>query len=116
MNTDLTMKKPSGAVCPNCARNLGAKPTGSKPPYTVCPFCGTQLTFVWWQRILIAMLALILTFGVPGFLGIKGIMPLLLVGLLCCYPALVVAIILVFKLIQPRYVVKDGAAITLFHR
>lgn len=102
------------SACPNCRRDLGARPFGSKPPHTYCPFCGVRLTFIWWQRILVAALTLVLAYGVPASLGIRGIMTLLLAGLLCCYPALVLAIILVFNTIPPKYVRKSEAVMTLF--
>src|SRR2546425_13091893 len=109
-------KRRAWSACPNCSRDLGANPIGSKPPYTYCPFCGVPLTHVWWQRILVTVLALILTFGVPASLGVRGIMALIFAGLLCCFPALVVAIILIFKTIPPNYVRKSEAVMTLFQR
>jgi hypothetical protein len=109
-------EKRAWAACPNCSRDLGAKPIGSKPPYTYCPFCGVPLSEIWWQRILVTALALILTFTFPASLGIRGIMPLLFAGVLCVFPALVVAMILIFKVIPPKYVRKSEAVTTLFHR
>jgi hypothetical protein len=100
---------PRWSACPNCSRDLGAKPIGSKPPHTFCPFCGVQLIHVWWQRVLVSALALVLTFAIPASLGIRGIMSLLFAGVLCVFPALVIAMILVFKVIPPKYVRKSEA-------
>src|SRR5271168_975266 len=65
MVTDPTAPKERRAwsACPNCLRDLGAKPFGSEPLYTYCPFCGVPLSHIWWQRILVTALALILTGG-----------------------------------------------------
>jgi hypothetical protein len=104
------------SACPNCLRDLGSKPVGSKPPYIYCPFCAVQLVPVLWQRILVVGLCLILSFGFPLSLGIRGILPLILAGLLCEFPALMVATALVFNTIQPRYATKPGAVMTLFQR
>jgi hypothetical protein len=101
--------------CPNCGRDLARKPTGTDPPRTVCPFCGVSLTFVWWQRIFIAAVALVLTFGVPWSIGTRG-MALVLAGLFFCYPSLVLAIILIFKVLRPRYTIRAGSVTTLFPR
>jgi hypothetical protein len=109
-------EKTAWAGCPNCSRDLGVKPIGSKPPYIYCPFCGVPLTHVWWQRILVSALSLILAYGLPALLGMRGVMTLVFVGLLCWYPALVVAIILIFKTIPPKYVRKSEAVMTLFQR
>jgi len=109
-------EKTAWSACPNCSRDLRVKPIGSKPPYTYCPFCNVPLTHVWWQRIMVTVLALILACGFPASLGIRGIMTVLLVGLFLYFPALVLAIILVFKTIPPKYVRRSGAVITLFQR
>src|SRR6267154_2330268 len=100
-NTTLEQRvfQPSWSACPNCSRDLGAKLIGSKPPHSFCPFCRVQLTYVWWQRVLVSTLGLILTFAIPASLGIRGIMSLLFVGVLCVFPALVLAMILIFKVI-----------------
>ncbi len=109
-------KRRAWSACPNCSRDLGANPIGSKPPHTYCPFCGVPLTHVWWQRILVTALALILAYGVPASLGIRGIMMLLFWGLLLYFPALVLAMTLIFKTIRPKYVRKSGGITTLFQR
>ena|SRR6516162_2125570 len=110
------VSRPPWSACPNCSRDLGVKPFGSKPPYTYCPFCGVPLTFIWWQRILVTALGLLLAYGVPASVGIRGIMPLLFAGLLCCYPALIFAIILIFKTMPPKYERKSEAVMTLFQQ
>jgi hypothetical protein len=43
-------------------------------------------------------------------------MSLLFAGVLCVFPALVLAMILVFKVIPPKYVRKREAVMTLFQR
>ena len=108
-------KRTAWSACPNCSRDLGAKPFGSKPPYTYCPFCGVALSHVWWQRILVTALALILAFAFPACLGIRGL-TLLFAALVCYFPALVLAMILIFKTIPPKYVRKGEAVTTLFQR
>jgi len=68
--------------------------------------------FYLWQRTLVSALSLILAYGFPAFLGVRGIMTLLFIGLLCCYPALILTIILIFKTIPPKYV-RKGEAVRL---
>jgi uncharacterized paraquat-inducible protein A len=108
-------KRTAWSACPNCSRDLAAKPFGSKPPYTYCPFCGVPLSHIWWQRILVTTLALILAFAFPASLGIRGL-ALLFAALVCYFPALVLAMILVFKVIPPQYVRKSEAVTTLIQR
>lgn len=103
------------SACPNCSRDLGPKPFGSKPPYTYCPFCRVPLSHVWWQRTLVTALALILAFAFPAFLGIRGL-TLLFAALVCYFPALVLAMILIFKTIPPKYIRKSDGVTTLFQR
>jgi hypothetical protein len=43
-------------------------------------------------------------------------MTLLFAGLLCYFPALVIAMILIFKTMPPKYVRKREAVTTLFQR
>lgn len=50
-----------------------------------------------------------IAFGVPGLLGV------LLIASLCFYPAAVVAYILVFKVLPPKYTTKNEV-LSLFHR
>jgi hypothetical protein len=102
--------------CPNGSRDLEAKPVGSKPPHTYCPVCGVPLTHVWWQRAFVTALAVILAYGVPVSLGIPAIIPLLFLGLLLYFPALALAMILVCKTIQPKYVRRSEAVTPLFQR
>ena len=90
-------------------------PFGSKPPYTSCPFCAVQLIPIWWQRILAVALGLGLTFAIPASLGIAGV-TLLLAALVLWFPANVLAYILIFKIIPPKYVTKSEAVTTLFRR
>jgi hypothetical protein len=76
------------SACPNCSVDLGIKPLGSKPPYRECPHCKALLSPVWWQRCVWVAVSLFLTFAVPAALGIRGLMGLLLAGLICEWPAL----------------------------
>jgi len=108
--------QPYLSACPNCSRNLGSEPVGSKPPYTYCQFCGVQLVPVLWQRLLVVLLSLILAIAFPLFLGIRGLLPSIFAALLCFFPALVVAMILIFKNIRPKYARKPGYVMTLFQR
>lgn len=103
------------AACPNCNLDLAIKSRESKRPLRKCPFCGVALVEVWWQRCLVSAIALILTFAFPAALGIRDIMGLLLAGLVCVFPALICAHILVFKIIPPRYVRKDLVLTLLQH-
>jgi hypothetical protein len=108
-------RKTRWSACPNCLEDLGTKPVGHKPPHTYCPHCGVALVPIWWQRYLFATIGVILSLVFPAILGIRDIMGLLLAGLLCVYPAIIFAYILVFKMIPPKYVTKDEV-LTLFHR
>src|SRR5579864_2939711 len=83
------------STCPNCRRDLAAKPLGRKAPYTSCPFCGVQLLPIWWQRIIWTTVGTVFSFALPAFLGFKG-WTVFFVGLLCWFPAFVFAGILVF--------------------
>jgi hypothetical protein len=70
---------------------------------------------VWWQRLIVAMTALFLTFGIPACLGMRGVGLILAAGL-CALPCVVLAMFFVFKVVQPRYVRNWGAVTTLFQR
>ena len=103
------------AACPNCSSDLGPSGREKRPPYDACPFCGVLLIPVWWQRILVIAVALVLSFTVPACLSLVGT-TLLFVGILCTFPALLLAHILVFMTMQPKYVRKSEAVMTLFKR
>ena len=79
-------------------------------------FCGVELSPIWWQRYLFATIGLILSLVVPAALGIRGVVALLFAAIICIFPTLVFAYILVFKTIPPKYVRKNEAVITLFQR
>ena len=100
------------SACPNCFTDLRATLEG-RLLHTYCPFCGVEITFVWWQRVIVSTLGLILTYAIPASLGVQGI-ALIFAGVLTVFPSLVLATILVFKTIQPKYVRKPGVPITLF--
>jgi hypothetical protein len=76
----------------------------TRPPCTHCSYCGAAITFVWWQRFLIAGFTLFLTF-VPISLRLRGT-TLLFAAVLPVFPSLVVAIIIIFKTIPPKDVHK----------
>jgi hypothetical protein len=95
--------------------NLAILPVGSKAPYTRCPSCGVALTFIWWQRLIIAATGLMLSFAIPGSLGVRGL-SLLLAAAVCIVPSVIPAFFLVFTTIQPRYVRKREVVMSLFQR
>ena len=115
MTVSGSRRRAAWSSCPNCFRDLAAKPFRSKPPYTYCPFCGVALTHVWWQRIVCTVLVCVIASVVPAALGIRGL-ALLFAALVCFFPALVVAMILVFKTMPPKYARKSGAVMTLFNK
>lgn len=116
MNEPEARKKRSNwAACPNCRRNLATTPVGSRPPYSECPYCGELLTEIWWQRTLVTALGLILAFALPASFGITGL-ALLFAALVCYFHASMLAMILVFKVMQPQYVRSNEPAMTLFQR
>jgi len=65
---------------------------------------------------LVSGVGLILSFAVPAALGILDIMGMLIVALICVFPAMVVAYILVFKTIPPKYEWNNRTVMTLFPR
>lgn len=115
---DLSNRLPRRAwsACPNCYSDLAVYPRGSKPPIYKCPFCGAAISPIWWQRYLVSAVALVLAYGIPAALGIRDIMGMLIVGLICIFPAIVCAYILVFKTIPPKYDWTNGAVMNLFQR
>jgi hypothetical protein len=101
-------------ACPNCSVDL-SEGIKTRPPYDKCPFCGTPIEPMWWQRVAWVMLGLFLSFAFPAWLGIWGL-ALLFAALLCLFPATVFAYILVFKTMPPKYVRQQETFTTLFHR
>ena len=67
-------------------------------------------------RGLSSQLGLILAYGFPVAIGIRGIVSLLFTGLLCYFPALVLSMILVFKIMPPKYLSKTETVTTLFRK
>ena len=65
---------------------------------------------------MVSSVALVLSFAVPASLGVRGIMGLLIAALICVFPAIVFAYILVFKAIAPKYDWNNRAVTTLFLR
>ena len=111
----LLRQKTAWSACPSCYLDLAIRPRGSKPPLTKCPHCSVAIVPVWWQRCLVGGLALALSYGVPAGLGVRGLMPLLVAGLIFVFPAIVVSYILIFKVVPPKYVWKNEV-LTLFQR
>ena len=104
------------SACPNCVFSLEDKSKRVNTLYTYCPNCRVRLTHVWWQRALVIGLAFVLAFGLPASIGIRRLLPLLFAGLLLYFPALVAAMILIFRTTRPKYVQKSDAVTTLFQR
>jgi hypothetical protein len=107
---------PLPSACPNCSFSLEDKSKGVKTLHTYCPVCRARLTHVWWQRALVTALVFILAFGLPAAIGIRRLLPLLFTALLLYFPALVGAMMLVFKMTRPKYVKKSDAVTALFQR
>jgi hypothetical protein len=101
------------ARCPNCLADLKRRGSEREPPYEVCTFCGVSLVPIWWQRLLVVGVALVLSFVAAACLSLVGL-TLLFVTILCMFPALLLAHVLVFMTIQPRYVTKSEAVTTIF--
>lgn len=108
-------KAKAWSACPNCLLDLRAKAFGGKPLYDSCPFCGVKLTFVWWQRLVVTIGALILAYAVPAVLGARGL-PLLFFGFLCYWPALVAVMFLFVRVIPTKYAKEGELVQTLFRR
>jgi hypothetical protein len=104
------------SACPNCFIDLRPTRLERRPLHTHCPFCGAEITFIWWQRVIVSILGLILTYAIPALLGFRGGVTLIFAGVLTVFPSLVLAVILVFKTIPPKYVSKPGVPISLFQR
>lgn len=104
------------SACPACYKDLAEHPRGSKPPIYKCPFCSAAITPIWWQRCLVSSVALVLAFALPAALGIRDLMGLLIAAMICVFPAIVYAYILVFRTIPPKYDWDNKAVKTLFPR
>jgi hypothetical protein len=65
---------------------------------------------------LVSCVSLVLSFAVPASLGIRDIMGLVIAALICVFPGIVFAYILVFKTIPPKYDWDNRAVTTLFPR
>jgi hypothetical protein len=70
---------------------------------------------IWWMRIPWLALGLILSFAVPASIGLVG-MTLFFAGLLCWFPANVMAYVLFFSIIPPKYMRRRETITTLFQR
>ncbi len=100
-------------MCPNCSVNL-SESVKTRPPYDKCPFCSTPIQPIWWQRTTVVLLALLLAFTVPSWLGVAG-WDVYFAGLFLCWPALLCAHILFFATVPPKYVRREQTFTTLFH-
>jgi hypothetical protein len=116
MRGETSLWKRPWSACPHCSVDLKAKGMERKPQYLErCPFCGAPIVPVWWQRLAVAVFALVLTFAVPASLGLVGA-TLFFAGILCFFPTLLLAQILLINIIPPKYVRKEQTVTTLFHR
>jgi hypothetical protein len=107
----------SRSACPNCSVDLRAKGLERKPQYlTECPFCGVPIVPVWWWSVLRSIVALVLAVAIPAYLGLGKGVTLVFLVILFCFPALVLAQILVITFIPPKYVRKGQPVTTLFQR
>jgi len=115
----MSIRSPNGirklSACPNCAAELGTAPVGTKPPHTYCPSCGTPIRPVWWQTVLVIMLMMLIDFGSGALLGLGGL-SLLLFEILFLIPAMLLAMFLLFKNIQPKYATRGSVPPSLFSR
>jgi hypothetical protein len=86
---------------------------GSKPPYTFCPVCGAAIRPIWWQTILVKIVMCLIAFGLPAYFGLGGL-SLFLMGTVLLFPAMLVAIFIIFKNVQPKYARRGWAPPALF--
>jgi hypothetical protein len=86
----------------------------NRPPYDTCPFCGALIETALWQRVVWGIASLVLAFSFPAWLGLSG-WDVFFLGLLCVFPASVLAYILVFRTMPPRYVRREESFTSLFH-
>jgi len=108
-------QKRTWSSCPNCSSDLKGYSEGSNLPIYKCPFCEVAIVPIWWQRYVFVALGLLLSFAAPFALGIRGIMQVLFIALLCIIPCIVAGYFLVFQIIPPRYEHNDTTVTTLFH-
>lgn len=111
-------KKRPWSACPNCSADLKVKGMERKPQYLLeCPFCGVQIVPVWWWSILRSVVALVMSFAIPAYLGLgKGQTLIFFWAPLFCVPAIFLSQILVINTILPKYVRKGQTVTTLFQR
>ncbi len=111
-------KRRPWSACPNCSVDLRAKGMERKPQYLEeCPFCGVPIVPIWWWSTLRSVVALVIMLAIPAYLGLgKGVTLVFPWALLFCFPALVLAQILVITFIPPKYVRKGQTVTTLFQR
>src|SRR5216683_2006856 len=106
-------KRPWSA-CPNCSVDLRSKGLERKPQYLeACPFCGVPIVPVWWQRTIHSIVALVLALAIPAYLGLGKGVTLVFSAVLFCFPAMLLAQILVITTIPPKYVRKGQTVTTL---
>src|SRR5690348_1122198 len=109
-------KRRHWSACPRCSADLGLEHLRARVAWhQSCPGCGIQLLPVLWQRISVLVLSYILAAGVPAFEGTRGF-ALLFATFFFWVPALLVANVLFFRIISPKYIEKRDAVITLFRQ
>jgi hypothetical protein len=88
-----------------------------KPQYLEeCPFCGVRIVPVWWWRTLHSIIGLVLALAIPVYLGLGRGVTLVFLAVVFCFPALVLAQILLITASLPKYVRKGQTVTTLFQR
>jgi len=119
MKEDFPVRREKGlwSACPNCSMDLKAKEMERRPQYLdECPFCGGPIVPVWWWSTLRSIVALVLALTIPAYLGLGKGVTLVFIAVLVCFPALLLAQIVVITIIPPKYVRKSKAVTTLFQR
>jgi DNA-directed RNA polymerase subunit RPC12/RpoP len=101
------------SACPNCSFDLGSDHPGGSRTYSQCPHCNERIIPVWWQRCLVAFIAVVLSVAIPASLGLVG-MTLLFAGFLFVVPALMLTHLLFFMTIPAKYVRNGPSVTTLF--
>ncbi len=110
-------KKTPWSACPNCSADLKAKGMERKPQYLEeCPFCSVPIVPVWWWSTLRSIVALVLALAIPAYMGLGKGATLVFLAVLFCFPALVLAQILLITTIPPKYVRKGQTVTTIFQR
>jgi|SRR5690348_9897076 len=102
------------SACPTCKLDLGGSDSNYKV-YNQCPHCNEGLVPVWWQRGLVALIAVLFAFALPAYFRLAGA-TLLFAGCFFMLPALMLAHVFFFMAVPPKYVRKGASVTTLFQR